>query len=88
MRRLTGRALYARVIANCRKLLAEYGLPMDKYRGEINGIYDLGSDMQPTLEVKFTHREDKDLTLVVTSIYPGDDGSLLQCGSNYGHLTY
>ena len=85
--RLTGAALSARVIRQLRDTLAgEYGLPMGEYTAEVDA-YSLGSDVQPILTVTFT-RASTGGTVRVTDIYPGDDGSILQSGSNYGHLAY
>lgn len=77
-RRLTGAALNAKVLANVRAELAEdYGLPMDEYDGKVDGRYDLGSDMQPILYVKFTRRGNG-RTIEVSDIHPGDDGTVSQ----------
>jgi hypothetical protein len=75
MKRLTGAVLYARVVRNLRAELAEdYGLPMAEYAHEISA-YDLGSEMQPVLSVRFTRTNGS--TITVKGIFPGDQGEIL-----------
>jgi hypothetical protein len=81
-RRVTGAALYQRVIKELRAELAgEYGLPIAEYDSQIEAVEDLGADMQPVLYVRFTRRTNG-ATITIDSIMPDDDGTIIQRSSD------
>jgi hypothetical protein len=78
-KRLTGAALYAKVTAELRKMLADdYGLPMDEYTAEVGQYAPAGYDGEiPNLYAVFKRR-DHQAEIIINDIFPSDDGELDQ----------
>lgn len=78
---IRGAALNATIERQTRELLAPWGLPMDAYKCEVE------RENETTLAAKWTHTE-TGAEIVISSIWYGDDGEIMQVGANYGALTF
>lgn len=87
----------AKVEAELREHLKPWGLPLRRYRftlerGEVPTYQDhhgrwQGWYEQIPVQATFTHRG-TGAKIVITEIWLGDDGEVLQFGTQYGDLTY
>jgi hypothetical protein len=76
-KRITGAALKSKVVKEMRLYLSDYGLPMDNYDLSYYDEYSLGSDMQPTIGIRFRNQLGT-CEIQIDSIWPADDGTILQ----------
>jgi hypothetical protein len=78
-RRLTGAALYAKVEAELRRMLADdYGLPMGEYTGEVGQYAPTGYDGEITNLYAVFKRRDHQAEIIINDIFPSDDSELHQ----------